>query len=180
MPTAMEREVAKLKQMTATRLSAVGTPRRGGLRRAEPIRQQGLPRQEDRPAKLLESWGANEFGDLPERARRRAMEIASDADLRLRAPTMPQTVDSGSPRESVAIQAPTHHDPRLPMPGALVRREYRGRTIVVRVLPNGCDFDGTVYRSLSAVAEAVTGANWNGYLVFGLTTDAKGPREGTR
>jgi len=48
---------------------------------------------------------------------------------------------------------------------------------VVRVLPNGFDFDGTVYRSLSAVATAVTGANWNGYLFFGLTTDAKGPRE---
>jgi len=66
------------------------------------------------------------------------------------------------------------------MPGALIRREHRGRTIVVRVLPNGFDFDGTVYRSLSAVARAVTGANWNGYLFFGLTTDAKGPREGTR
>ena len=129
---------------------------------------------------MLESWGANEFGDLPERARRRAMEIASDADLRLRAPAGLPTAGTGPPRESVAIQAPTHQDPRLPMPGALIRREYRGRTIVVRVLPNGFDFDGTVYRSLSAVARAVTGANWNGYLFFGLTTDAKGPREGTR
>jgi len=64
------------------------------------------------------------------------------------------------------VEAPA--DARLPMPGALLTREYRGRTIRVRVLPNGFDFEGTIYRSLSAVAQAVTGAHWNGYLFFGI------------
>ena len=59
-------------------------------------------------------------------------------------------------------------DDRLPMPGALLTRDYRGRTIRVRVLPKGFDYEGTVYRSLSAVAQAVTGAHWNGYLFFGI------------
>lgn len=54
------------------------------------------------------------------------------------------------------------------MPGALLTREYKGRTIRVRVLPGGFDYEGTIYRSLSAVAQAVTGAHWNGYLFFGI------------
>jgi hypothetical protein len=54
------------------------------------------------------------------------------------------------------------------MPGALLTREYRGKTIRVRVLPKGFDYEGTIYRSLSAVAQAVTGAHWNGYLFFGI------------
>jgi len=172
MPTAIEREVAKLKEMTATQLRR---------RYAEVCGEQSRSGNKDYLVKRI-AWRmqANEFGDLPERARRRAMEIASDADLRLRAPTALPAADPGSPRETVTIQSPPHHDSRLPMPGALLRREYRGRTIVVRVLPNGFDFDGTVYRSLSAVAKAITGANWNGYLFFGLTTDTKAPRERTR
>jgi hypothetical protein len=63
-------------------------------------------------------------------------------------------------------------DDRLPMPGALLTREYRGRTIRVRVLPKGFDFEGTIYRSLSAVAKVVTGAHWNGYLFFGIEKPA--------
>ncbi len=59
-------------------------------------------------------------------------------------------------------------DARLPMPGALLTRQYNERTIQVRVLPNGFDHEGTIYRSLSAVAKAVTGAHWNGYLFFGI------------
>jgi len=54
------------------------------------------------------------------------------------------------------------------MPGALLTREYRGRTIRVRVLPNAFDYEGTVYRSLSAVAQAVAGPHWKGYLFFGI------------
>ncbi len=119
---------------------------------------------------------ANEEGDLPERARRRALEIASDADLRTRAPALNGAAAAQSPAGSgrtvtKPIEVPT--DPRLPMPGTLLMREYKGRTIHVRVLPSGFDYEGTVYRSLSAVARAVTGAHWNGYLFFGLQPPAK-------
>lgn len=121
---------------------------------------------------------ANAEGGLPERARRRAMEIANDADLRTRAP--------GPARASTAVPAP--HEPvvtsrlevppdeRLPMPGALLTREYKGRTIKVRVLPSGFDYEGTIYRSLSAVAQAVTGAHWNGYLFFGIQSPSSSKR----
>jgi len=45
--------------------------------------------------------------------------------------------------------------------------------LVVRVLPNGFECDGTIYRTLSAVAKAVTGAHWNGYHFFGLERNAR-------
>ena len=59
------------------------------------------------------------------------------------------------------------------MPGALLTRNYKGRMIRVRVLPKGFDYEGTIYRSLTAIAEAVTGVHWNGYLFFGLKPPEK-------
>jgi hypothetical protein len=59
-------------------------------------------------------------------------------------------------------------DRRLPMPGTVLTRQYKGRTVVVTILPNGFEYEGKVYRSLSAVATAVTGTHWNGYHFFNL------------
>jgi hypothetical protein len=47
-------------------------------------------------------------------------------------------------------------------------RPYKGQTIQVRVLPEGFAYDGRVYRSLSAVAKAITGSLCSGYLFFRL------------
>ena len=49
-----------------------------------------------------------------------------------------------------------------------------GRQLVVTVLPDGFDHDGTVYRSLSAVARAITGTQWNGHVFFGLKSAHRG------
>jgi hypothetical protein len=54
------------------------------------------------------------------------------------------------------------------MPGAVITRQYKGDTIEVRVLPHGFEYLGEVYRTLSAVAKAVTGTHWNGYHFFRL------------
>jgi hypothetical protein len=102
---------------------------------------------------------ANEHGGLSERALRRAEELARDSDLRLVAPK------GGVGRTVVGSFKPTH-DRRLPMPGAVLTREYRGRTIAVTVLDEGFEYEGAVYRSLTAVAKAVTGTHWNGYHFF--------------
>ena len=83
---------------------------------------------------------ALEEGGLPERARRRALEIAHDADLRMRAPGRDRAGGSGAAMPSgktVIRPVSVAADDRLPMPGALLTRQYRGRTIEVRVLPNG-------------------------------------------
>ncbi len=55
-----------------------------------------------------------------------------------------------------------------PLPGSTLTRVWRDRALVVRVLDSGFDFDGTVYKSLSAIAKVVTGTHWNGRLFFGL------------
>src|SRR5207244_2255047 len=99
-------------------------------------------------------------GSLSERARKRAFEIARDADIRMTMPRLPKTT-AGAITEMKPIA--TCHQ-RLPMPGTILTRQYHGRLVHVTVLPKGFDYDGQVYRSLSAVAKVVTGAHWNGFL----------------
>ena len=62
---------------------------------------------------------------------------------------------------------------RLLPPGCFIRRMYQGRKISVRVLEKGFEYEGQHYRSLSAVAFAVTGAKWSGNLFFGFVRQRK-------
>jgi hypothetical protein len=59
-------------------------------------------------------------------------------------------------------------DPRNPLPGTRLVREWDGVEQTVTVLADGYEWQGRKYRSLSAVAKAVTGTNWNGFRFFGL------------
>jgi hypothetical protein len=52
--------------------------------------------------------------------------------------------------------------------GTRLIREWRGRTYEVLVLDDGFSWQGTHYRSLSAVARKITGTPWSGPLFFGL------------
>jgi hypothetical protein len=112
-------------------------------------------------------------GGLSERARRRALEIANDADLRLRAPRPKFGADIAlDPKLSVTRKV-SGVDPRLPPPGTYLEREFKGRRVIVKVLVNGFEFDSEIYKSLSAVAQEVTGTKWNGFLFFNLNTEQK-------
>jgi hypothetical protein len=53
-------------------------------------------------------------------------------------------------------------------PGARLLREWHGATHEVLVTDQGFVWDGATYRSLSAIAFAITGAKWNGRRFFGL------------
>jgi hypothetical protein len=109
---------------------------------------------------------ANAEGDLSERARRRAAEIADDRELRIRAPKeFVARPDSGS--GSVDRTRPPK-DHRLPGPGTLLTRRAGDRQIVVKVLTDGFEYESRRYRSLSAIAREVTGTRWNGLLFFGV------------
>ena len=59
-------------------------------------------------------------------------------------------------------------DDRLPMPGTVLRRVFKGREHHVTILADAFEYDGETYRSLSAIAHAITGAHWNGYHFFGI------------
>ena len=110
---------------------------------------------------------ANAYGGLSERARHRAREIANDADLRIRAPKNFLKVDLDESRTLETRVAPAE-DPRLPIPGTLLVRRYRGEDVVVRVRADGFEYDGNVHRSLSSAVRAATGTPWNGFAFFGL------------
>src|ERR1700680_4059095 len=71
-------------------------------------------------------------GDLSERVRRRAVEIADDADLRMRAQEI-FLLESG-PRETARPldRAGAGRDRRLPSPGTLLTRQFENRRIVVK------------------------------------------------
>ncbi len=108
-------------------------------------------------------------GDLAERAIRRATEIAQDADLRKVAPTDFFSLE-GKPIQTTPVDRNRRRqDSRLPLPGALLRRKWKGRMILVEVLPKGFRYENQQYTSLSAIALAVTGTRWNGLAFFGLT-----------
>lgn len=101
-------------------------------------------------------------GDLSERARRRAEELANDADVRV-APPRNQRIEATT--HTVATAPPV--DSRLPAVGQALVRNYKGRQIRVIILPDGFDYNGHRYRSLSAVAKAITGSHCNGFRFFG-------------
>ena len=116
-------------------------------------------------------------GDLTERARRRAQELARDADLRMRPAgelTMPP---APADLKTVTGRIAVPRDDRLPMPGATLRRVFKGHEYQVTVLPNGFEYDGRAYRSLSAVAHSITGSHWNGYHFFGIATPKRSDKE---
>jgi len=110
---------------------------------------------------------ANAEGGLSERARRRAAELADEADVRLMPPK--RTPDAATaPRTGTAqVQG---RDPRLPAPGTAIVKRYKGRTLKVLVTADGFEFEGERYWTLSAVAKAITGSHWNGFRFFGLGT----------
>ena len=116
-------------------------------------------------------------GDLSERARQRAAELARDADLRLSAPRR-QAVPMAMPLPTAQAKASspplTSRDPRLPPPGSWLTRSYKGHTIQVQVLSQGFQYQGRVFSSLSALAKEITGSHCNGFWFFQLGRHAKG------
>ena len=116
-------------------------------------------------------------GDLSERARGRASQIAQDADLRKVAPRDFFTVGEERIEITRGNRNRRHQDSRLPLPGAVLSRKWKGRTILVEVLAKGFRFENRHYSSLSAIAVAITGTRWNGLAFFGLTSPAGGARK---
>jgi hypothetical protein len=111
-------------------------------------------------------------GDLSERARGRAHQIAKDADLRMIAPPDFFRVNGERVQTTPSDRSLGKRDSRLPLPGVLLSRKWKGRTILVEVLAEGFQYENRHYSSLSAIAVVVTGTRWNGLAFFGLTRPA--------
>lgn len=61
-----------------------------------------------------------------------------------------------------------------PIAGTRLIREWQGVEHTVTVLGDGYEWQGRPYRSLSAIARAITGTRWNGWLFFGMKSHRRG------
>ncbi len=75
---------------------------------------------------------------------------------------MGEQVDGGKPAVR-RIRADSR-----PVTGTRLIREWKGVEYTVTVRTDGFEWEGRPYRSLSAIARAITGTRWNGHVFFGL------------
>jgi DUF2924 family protein len=92
-----------------------------------------------------------QFGGLSDRARRKLDALADRLD--------PKTA--------------RRRDPRRLLAGTQLRREWQGIDHVVLVREHDFEYAGRPYKSLSAIARAITNVRWNGPLFFGLRPGSK-------
>ena len=63
---------------------------------------------------------------------------------------------------------------QTPIVGTRLIREWQGTEHLITVTANGFDWQGRPYKSLSAIARAITGTRWNGWVFFGLKNHRRG------
>lgn len=81
-----------------------------------------------------------------------------------------EALDGGDP----ALRSRSRLDNR-PIAGTKLIRDWRGVEHVVTVLCDGYEWEGRPYKSLSAIANAITGTRWNGFVFFGLKNQRTKP-----
>jgi hypothetical protein len=156
MPIDLDQECKRLKQATVSALR----------QRYAEVFDESPPQTGNRTwllRRIMWRLQALANGALSERAQRQAALLANDADLRLSAPRSAR----------LAASLDRSHDPRLPKAGTLLNRRYRNQLHQVQVLANGFAYADSTYRSLSAVAKAITGSHCNGFLFFRLEAKEK-------
>jgi hypothetical protein len=152
----LDQECNRLKQATVSALR----------RRYAEVFGESPPRTGNRTwllRRILWRLQALAHGTLSERAQRQAALLANDADLRLSPPR--------SANAPASLDRPA--DPRLPKAGTVLHRRYRNQLHQVQVLANGFAYKDSTYRTLSAVAKAITGSHCNGFLFFRLENKEK-------
>ena len=127
-------------------------------------------------AELVEAWEAD-YGTPPPKGmstRLLRLSAAYNAQARelggLRPAVRKQLLaKAGHTKERVLALDKRASQPARSASGTRLVREWNGRNHVIDVQDGHITYDGQVYRSLSAVARAITGARWSGPRFFGLT-----------
>jgi len=99
-----------------------------------------------------------EYGGLSIDTQNRVTELINQYDPVNNKMLRPKNVDNKNKTNG--------RDTRLPIPGAIIKKVYKGRIIEVKVLEKGFEYEGQAYKTLSAIASKITGDHWNGYLFF--------------
>ncbi len=68
-----------------------------------------------------------------------------------------------------AVPPAKERDSRLPAAGTVITKTYHGQSLEVKVLENGFEYQGKVYKSISRVAMEIVKRPISGYVFFGLT-----------
>ncbi|MEZ6072250.1 MAG: DUF2924 domain-containing protein [Pirellulales bacterium] len=146
-----DKEVAALERMTVDQLRA---------KFAEVFGEQTNGRHKRWLIKrIIWRMQANAEGDLSGRARRRAAELANDADLRVTAPRQSR-LSAGAEARTTTVATNVRPGTGL-LPGTVLTRQYKGRTVRTTVLADGFEYEGERYKSLRPSPRAVTGQHWN-------------------
>ena len=106
------------------------------------------------------AWKIQEkrFGGLSQAAKQRLEELIAELELPI------------GRSERRKVKASRHNGTAL---GTTVLRIWKGNEIRATSVEGGWEHEGTVHRSLSAIAKTITGSHWNGKLFFGLTQRTK-------
>ena len=72
------------------------------------------------------------------------------------------------------IEVRRRHADARPIAGTRLIREYQGAEHCVTVQVDGFEYEGRPYKSLSAIARAITGTRWNGWVFFGVRGSGEG------
>ena len=110
---------------------------------------------------------ANALGDLDRESVRFLDALARESELRRAQP--------GYRRSKAPPPVPPVPDRRGLKPGTILVREHAGLLHRVMTMEAGFAWNGVTYRSLSEVAQAITGTNWNGPRFFGLRAKRSSP-----
>jgi len=104
------------------------------------------------------------YGGLSDTTKTKISELMAKYDPVNNKALRPHVTSAGKEIRSL----PFARDKRLPIPGTVFTKKYKGQVIQIKVLEKGFEYNNTFYKSLSSLAYEITGAHWNGYDFFGL------------
>ena len=124
------------------------------------------------------AWGiqAKAEDGMSQRFINYGLENADLSELRVTAPRTTLAKKSTAPKHKPASEVPDR-DPRIPKPGTVLERKYKGRNISITILPSGFQWEEEVHASLSAALKAATGASYSPYVFFKLGSKSKPAQE---
>ena len=104
-----------------------------------------------------------EYGGISTETQSKIQQLIQQYDPINNKALRPDNIPENQPKKSGISR-----DKRLPIPGTVITKEYKGISLQVKVLKSGFEYNSKVYKTLTAIAKEVTGAHWNGYLFFNL------------
>jgi hypothetical protein len=102
-------------------------------------------------------------GGLSEKARNEIGKLIKEYD-----PINNRAIRQGTGLDNSSGKSFKVRDGRLPIPGTIITKEYKGAMLQVKVLEKGFERNGRFFKSLTGLTKEITGSHWSGYNFFDL------------